>query len=240
MATQDYFFSVFQRWLDFTFWIRRSGQLCVDLIPSNRRYWSYNLPPISHRQKMKPLDAPDQEAMAIDALTLEQYHQICYWNLSQFQHLYGSASATVNLNSIIVCRSGIDSKTRLRLHSCQMQGLIWIIGELLKEQLEKSWKVAGPVSPLVIYLAALSASTSGTRRPILVITQSNRKLTFDSGNLENILVKTTCKCSLGYMADLQSESGFENRQYELDKWINLLRAICIRWPKTREQHSQCG
>jgi enterochelin esterase-like enzyme len=52
------------------------------------------------------LDGPNQEAMAIDALTLEQYHEICRWNLGRLQHLYCSTSATANLNAIIVCPSG--------------------------------------------------------------------------------------------------------------------------------------
>jgi hypothetical protein len=58
------------------------------------------------RQAIKSLDLESQEAIAIDSLTLEQYHQICYWNLSQSRHLYCSASATVNLNTIYVCPSG--------------------------------------------------------------------------------------------------------------------------------------
>jgi hypothetical protein len=55
---------------------------------------------------IKSWDLLNQDAIAIDALTLEQYHTICYWNLSQFRNLYCSASATVNLNTVIVCSSG--------------------------------------------------------------------------------------------------------------------------------------
>jgi hypothetical protein len=40
--------------------------------------------------------------VAIDALTLDDYHRICYWHLSEEQQLYCSASATVNLNTTIV------------------------------------------------------------------------------------------------------------------------------------------
>jgi hypothetical protein len=47
------------------------------------------------------LDLPNQDAIAIDALTLEQYHIICYWNLSRHQNLYCPASASVNLNTVI-------------------------------------------------------------------------------------------------------------------------------------------
>jgi hypothetical protein len=54
---------------------------------------------------IKSSEAPNQEAIATDALTLEQYHQICYWNLSRHQNFYCSASATVNLTTIIACAS---------------------------------------------------------------------------------------------------------------------------------------
>jgi hypothetical protein len=43
------------------------------------------------------------------------------------------------------------------------------------------------------------------------------------------------------MADPQSESGFENGQYELDKWINFIaRDFASDGQKLVEQHSQCG
>jgi hypothetical protein len=44
--------------------------------------------------------------MAINSLTLKQYHEICYWNLSQRRDIYCPTSATVNLNTIIVCTAG--------------------------------------------------------------------------------------------------------------------------------------
>jgi hypothetical protein len=69
-------------------------------------YWSGLVGGISGGQGIKSLDLPNQEAIAIDALTLDQYHKICYWNLSRHRNLYCSASATVNLNTIIVCPSG--------------------------------------------------------------------------------------------------------------------------------------
>ncbi|KAJ7909719.1 hypothetical protein B0H13DRAFT_2661340 [Mycena leptocephala] len=109
-ATQKYFSSVFQRSLweeDFTLWIRcSSGWLCADLIPSHTAYWAFGLPVISHRREIESLDLPNQEAIAIDALTLEQYHKICYWGLSRCQNLYCSSSTTVNLKAIIACPSG--------------------------------------------------------------------------------------------------------------------------------------
>jgi hypothetical protein len=80
----------------------------VDLIPGDIEYLWTVVAKISPLQKIKPLEVLNQEAMAmaIDTLTLEQYHQICYWNLSQRRVLYCSASATVNLNTRITCPSG--------------------------------------------------------------------------------------------------------------------------------------
>jgi hypothetical protein len=89
-----------------TFWIRRSsGRLCVDLIPANSAHlWDADGTDVSPLPGIKPSESPTQEAMAIDSLTLEQYHEICYWNLSR-QHLSSSTSATVNLSAIIACAS---------------------------------------------------------------------------------------------------------------------------------------
>jgi hypothetical protein len=49
------------------------------------------------------LNAPDQEAMVIDSLTLEQYHNICSWNLSQTQTITISTNVTVNLGAVFTC-----------------------------------------------------------------------------------------------------------------------------------------
>jgi hypothetical protein len=76
----------------------------MDLIPSNMYCWN-STTGISGRQEIKSLDGQNQESIAIDALTLGQYHNICYWDLSRPRYLYCSASATVNLNGIIVCTS---------------------------------------------------------------------------------------------------------------------------------------
>ncbi|KAJ7882265.1 hypothetical protein B0H13DRAFT_2539465, partial [Mycena leptocephala] len=102
-ATRDYFLTVFQQclWEDkFTFWIRRSsGQL-------NSMYWWTGATAIYGRQEIKSLDGPNEEAIAINSLTLEQYHNICYWSLSRTRNFDCSSSATVNLNTIIVCTAG--------------------------------------------------------------------------------------------------------------------------------------
>jgi hypothetical protein len=78
----------------------------VDLIPADFAYhWNAVGVRIPLLPGIKPSEALNQEAMAIEFLTLEQYHEICYWNLSRLRHLYCSTSATVNLNTIIVCPS---------------------------------------------------------------------------------------------------------------------------------------
>jgi hypothetical protein len=79
----------------------------VDLIPANSAHlWNANETAVSTLPGIKPSEAPAQEPMAIEALTLEQYHNICYWNLSQFRNFCYSTSATMDLNTIIAWTSG--------------------------------------------------------------------------------------------------------------------------------------
>jgi hypothetical protein len=76
----------------------------VDLIPANSAHlWDACGTEISPLPGIKPSDALNQEAIAIDSLTIEQYHKICYWNLSRHRNLYCPASATVTLSTIIAC-----------------------------------------------------------------------------------------------------------------------------------------
>jgi hypothetical protein len=56
---------------------------------------------IFHAQGFTSLNAPGQEAVVINSLTLEQYHQICYWNLSHRRIISISPEMTVNLGAII-------------------------------------------------------------------------------------------------------------------------------------------
>jgi hypothetical protein len=79
----------------------------VDLIPAYSVYpWDAPGVRIPLLPAIKPSEGPAQEVIAIESLTLEQYHKICYWNLSRPRNLYWSTSVTVNLNAIIVCCSG--------------------------------------------------------------------------------------------------------------------------------------
>lgn len=53
-----------------------------------------------HPRVIKALDAPIQEAMAIDCLTADQYAQIFRWDLSCSRRLWISTPVTVNLGAI--------------------------------------------------------------------------------------------------------------------------------------------
>jgi hypothetical protein len=58
---------------------------------------------ISRPQRITSLDTPGQEAIVIDSLTLETYHEICYWELSRPRTITISPGATVNLGAVIAC-----------------------------------------------------------------------------------------------------------------------------------------
>jgi hypothetical protein len=44
--------------------------------------------------------------MGIESLTMEDYHNICFFNLPQFRTISIFTSTTVNLGAIIACSSG--------------------------------------------------------------------------------------------------------------------------------------
>ncbi|KAJ7767307.1 hypothetical protein B0H16DRAFT_1521635 [Mycena metata] len=99
----DYFSSVFRQRLcitECTFWIRRStGKLCADLISSN----------ISHRiQTPRPdcyeitfAHTSSGQAITVDSLSVQKYHEICYWDLSQVRYIHQSTVVTVNIGAVI-------------------------------------------------------------------------------------------------------------------------------------------
>ncbi|KAJ6524161.1 hypothetical protein B0H19DRAFT_1276614 [Mycena capillaripes] len=101
----EYLISTLSRPLLFdecTLWVRRStGQLCADLIPSNGDYWPYSLVEVSRQDGIDTSDASRQETRVVDHLTPEQYHSICYWNLSQHHRITFFEPITVTLGAII-------------------------------------------------------------------------------------------------------------------------------------------
>jgi hypothetical protein len=132
--------------------------------------------------RIKPLDLSNQEAIAIDSLTLKEFHYICFWNPSLPQYLYCSTSATVNLNAIITCVSGDrleDSVEIALLPDTKVYLGDWRTPEKKTGEVMDSgwtrydnfilavwWSVLTgqlPVLPPVIYLTALSGYTYSPR-----------------------------------------------------------------------------
>ncbi|KAJ7669893.1 hypothetical protein DFH06DRAFT_1468648 [Mycena polygramma] len=89
----------------YTMWIRRTtGRLCVDLMP----------PPKPIRLITSLIRMPDltstalssgsssiMEALAINALTLEIYHEVCHWPFAQISSIAISAGTTIHLGMVI-------------------------------------------------------------------------------------------------------------------------------------------
>jgi hypothetical protein len=87
-------------------WIRRSsGQLCAELIPSSTpQPYLCNYPAgilYSHRIS----SASDTELMVVESLTMEEYHNICFLNLSEFRTISIPTPMAVKLDAIISCSS---------------------------------------------------------------------------------------------------------------------------------------
>jgi hypothetical protein len=52
------------------------------------------------------LNATDKEkALMIDYMTLEPYHNICYWHLSRSRDIIISTDVTVNMGGVFACSS---------------------------------------------------------------------------------------------------------------------------------------
>jgi hypothetical protein len=128
-----------------TFWIRRSsGRLCVDLRPANSEYhWNTVGVRIPLLPRTKPSEALNQEAMAIDSLTLKQFHEICYWDLSRHRNLCCSTSATVNLNAMIMCpsRDHLENSVEIALLlDAEFDRSHWVTGNRVTgEVMEGGW-----------------------------------------------------------------------------------------------------
>ncbi|KAF7333791.1 hypothetical protein MVEN_02335900 [Mycena venus] len=91
---------------DCTFWIRRStGRLCAELIQASEPILLDSDYGILVTQGISALSAPNTEGMAIESLTLEEYHHICFWNLSPYRSITASLPTTVNLGVVICCSS---------------------------------------------------------------------------------------------------------------------------------------
>ncbi|KAJ6555925.1 hypothetical protein B0H19DRAFT_1262055 [Mycena capillaripes] len=107
-AARNYLYSTFGFWLiysDCTMLIRRSsGRLCMDLVQVND-YPIYLEPFRAQTQGMYSSNAPNTEAKIIESLTLEEYHDICYYFLGHFRFTNISTPINLNLGAVIFCLS---------------------------------------------------------------------------------------------------------------------------------------
>ncbi|KAJ7909452.1 hypothetical protein B0H13DRAFT_1877736 [Mycena leptocephala] len=82
------------------------------MMASSTGQWYNNVNEISRPTGVISLDAPDQAAVAIDCLSLKQYHHICFLELSRARTITISKDMTVNLGGVIACS-----------HTNQLEGL---------------------------------------------------------------------------------------------------------------------
>ncbi|KAF7377038.1 hypothetical protein MSAN_00121900 [Mycena sanguinolenta] len=92
---------------DCTKWIRRStGRLCTELTPSETVWLDLKSPKAPALSVIYGLNAGAETIRTfIDSLTLEQYHNICTWNLKQYRCFDISAPTTVNPGAVFRCPS---------------------------------------------------------------------------------------------------------------------------------------
>ncbi|KAJ6555810.1 hypothetical protein B0H19DRAFT_136683 [Mycena capillaripes] len=132
-----------QSWLECTFWIRRSsGQLCMDLVQANDYPTYLNSLP-ARTQGIYSSNAPNTDAKIIESLTLEQYHDICYYFLGHVQFTNISIPITLNLGKVICCPSGNwleDSVEIAWLPNTTISSLWWDTpSETAKQITEDGW-----------------------------------------------------------------------------------------------------
>jgi predicted NAD-dependent protein-ADP-ribosyltransferase YbiA (DUF1768 family) len=60
----------------------------------------------SDQLEFKSLNTPSLEATALGFLTLEQYHEICYWQFSLGRDVSVYNQITANIGAVISCSSG--------------------------------------------------------------------------------------------------------------------------------------
>ncbi|KAJ7677034.1 hypothetical protein DFH06DRAFT_1122304 [Mycena polygramma] len=89
-----------------TMWIRRpTGRLCVDVMLPSKPIYIDNISGISisdsEAMTLFTGNAPDIEVLAIDALTLEAYHEVCYLSLGPTSYINICAGVTVPLGTVI-------------------------------------------------------------------------------------------------------------------------------------------
>jgi hypothetical protein len=68
-------------------------------------YMYSDLDVMTHPQGITYLNAPEREGTVINSLTVEQFHSICYWNLSRRRTITVSTNETATLGAILACSS---------------------------------------------------------------------------------------------------------------------------------------
>ncbi|KAJ6576966.1 hypothetical protein DFH09DRAFT_1148914 [Mycena vulgaris] len=114
----------------YTPWIRRStGGLCIDLTPSTTEQSIYPYCPSENLSRTPiTLLGPDQESVIISALTLHNYHEICYWSLSRTHDYPLLPDMPVHLGGIITGLRGSDTQDPAEiayLPDCDMLDSAW-------------------------------------------------------------------------------------------------------------------
>ncbi|KAF7377028.1 hypothetical protein MSAN_00120900 [Mycena sanguinolenta] len=90
----------------YTLWIRRStGRLCTELSRGHDVLAPHlDSGDLLDSSRVYPLGAVAETITTfIGSLTLEQYHNICVYNLGQYRHFDLSASTTVNVGAVFRC-----------------------------------------------------------------------------------------------------------------------------------------
>ncbi|KAF7366225.1 hypothetical protein MVEN_00499700 [Mycena venus] len=133
-AADNYFLSVFQQPLKSTPYIRRpTGRLCADLVPSSTvpaSWWNFGASDkifCSRSQGIKTLDAPNPEDVAIDHLTMEDYQDVCFWDLARMRRMYSSDPVTLRPGAIIYCpcADNLEDLVEIASAPAELQILGW-------------------------------------------------------------------------------------------------------------------
>ncbi|KAJ7677031.1 hypothetical protein DFH06DRAFT_1169563 [Mycena polygramma] len=134
-------------WLwNYTMWIRRpTGRLCVDLMPSppNVVDLDFTLEISVSEPEATGLfagNAPDIEALVIDTLTLEVYHEVCHQSLRKISLIDIPARVTVHLGTVISRSANNDFVEIASLPDASLEISDWAnSGEGEGEIMENGW-----------------------------------------------------------------------------------------------------
>ncbi|KAJ6505319.1 hypothetical protein C8R45DRAFT_547157 [Mycena sanguinolenta] len=136
-----------------TSWIRGStGRLCIELKPKGIPQPSIPLSRFSKPDNTNSLLKTDSEAAAIAALSMSEYHALCFRRyISQTRRIPCAAQATVNLGAIIRYSNSVENAMLPQPGGVVMPG--WHAVGLVGEVMENSWTrfPAGDLSGITIH-----------------------------------------------------------------------------------------